>query len=94
MKKRIRKCLREWLGVDEVIKYADGIQFGMNANIDQLRSELIGRIEDLESAYPDYNKAKEKAEENKAQQIVPGFVPWSQRKRRAEAAMRRKADTK
>jgi len=59
------------------------------------RSEgLEGRIDDLEAAYPDYSKAKEKAEENKAQQVVPGFVPWSQRKRRAEAAMRRKADTK
>jgi len=55
---------------------------------------LQGRIEDLEAAYPDYKKAKAEADERKGKEIVPGFRPFSQRKREWEASRRKQPEKK
>lgn len=57
-------------------------------------ANMQGQIDDLEAAYPDYNKAKEQAEENKAKEIVPGFRPFTQRKKAWEAQHRKPAEKK
>jgi len=59
--------------------------------LEELIFELRGRIDDLEAAYPDYKKAKAESDEKKANEIVPGFTPYTQRKRRWEAEHRKPA---
>jgi len=87
----IRAWLRVWLGVSEV--EAANNQLLVNSQTSQRQyeelCELRGRIEDLESAYPDYKKAKAEADEKKATEIVPGFRPFSRRKREWEASRRK-----
>lgn len=62
--------------------------------VSEAQEELQSRIDDLEAAYPDYNKAKEQAEENKSKEIVPGFRPFTQRKRAWEAQHRKPTEKK
>jgi len=98
--KWVRNLLWRWLGVEDLAglmanRAVEQINEKWEPDYQKLRDrfdsidELKQRIEDLESAYPDYKKAKAEADEKKAGDIVPGFTPFTQRKRRWEAEHRK-----
>ena len=87
---KVKQWLQKWLGWNVIHE----LNLERQLDISVLREEqarLLGRIEDLEAAYPDYKKAKAEADEKKANEIVPGFTPYTQRKRRWEAEHRKPA---
>jgi hypothetical protein len=93
---KLKQGLRKWLGLETTVHV--GAAMVLEAYVkDQFSpgmEELRQRIADLEDAYPDYNKAKEKAEADQKNEVVPGFRPFSQRKRGWENAHRKTADKK
>jgi len=97
MKERLRQWLRRWLEVPELFVEENGRLWVSKehalrgSSLEDGIRELTGRIDDLEAAYPDYKKAKAEADEKKANEIVPGFTPYTQRKRRWEAEHRKPA---
>ena len=98
---KVKVAICRWLGIDrelvELHKRFSAVieaERESNAHLGEHIKALEGRIEDLEAAYPDYNKAKEQAEENKSKEIVPGFRPFTQRKRAWEAQHRKPAEKK
>jgi len=95
MKEALREWLRKWLDVPTIFADGEGHvwiskEHLLNGSpLKDRMAELEARVEDLEEAYPDYKKAKAKADDEKANEIVPGFTPFTQRKRQWEATRRR-----
>jgi len=103
MKRKLREWLLDWLGLHwcpkcfgwympiagQTAHYCAADVLGKTQELSDEIKKLDGRIEDLEEAYPDYKKAKAKADDEKANEIVPGFTPFTQRKRQWEATRRR-----
>lgn len=94
---KVRQWLRKWLGIEHLEMKCNNAN---TANADNwliqvdLVNELQGKVADLEAAYPDYKKAKAEADERKGKEIVPGFRPFSQRKREWEASRRKQPEKK
>ena len=92
----MKEAVKRWLGlpgfaeqVKEVMRDLLKLNDERIAELQAAIDEQKQRIDDLESAYPDYKKAKAKADDEKANEIVPGFTPFTQRKRQWEATRRR-----
>jgi len=88
---KVKHWIRVWLNVPGSRAIQTGYEVydeKLKILLDEIR-ELRYRVDDLESAYPDYKKAKAKADDEKANEIVPGFTPFTQRKRQWEATRRR-----
>jgi len=92
----MKEAIKRWLGlpgfaeqVKEVMRDLLKLNDERIAELQAAIDEQKQRIDDLESAYPDYKKAKAKADDEKANEIVPGFTPFTQRKRQWEATRRR-----